>query len=148
MAVALINFGVDLITDFPIGSKVRNNELKTPLHLATTPEMATFLLQHGAKVDAKDNYKDTKLCDASWHGDLEMVKVLLQYEAAPNALCYHNETALQLVTNEHDITNNTELVELLLKHGAKVDVTNQQSMTPLHFASSYGNIGEVQVLIK
>ena len=30
LAVALINFGVDLITDFPIGSKVRNNELKTP----------------------------------------------------------------------------------------------------------------------
>ena len=30
LAVALINFGVDLITDFPMESKVRNNQLKTP----------------------------------------------------------------------------------------------------------------------
>ena len=140
MANMLIYFGAD--------PNARNNKLETPLHLAKTPKMATFLLQHGAKIEAKNNYNDTKLCDASWHGDLEMAKVLLRYEAAPNALCYHNETALHLVTNEHDITNNTELVELLLKHGANANVTDQQSMTPLHLASSYGNIGEVQVLIK
>ena len=140
----------NVLTYFGADPNARNNELKTPLHVATTPEMATFLLQHGAKVDAKDNYKDTKLCDASWHGDLEMVKVLLQYEAAPNALCYHNETPLHIVTNVHDITktNNTELVEMLLKHGANANVTNQQSMTPLHFASKNGNLGEVQALIK
>ena len=138
----------NVLTYFGADPNARNIELKTPLHLATTPEMATFLLQHGAKIDAKNNYNGTKLCDASWNGDLEMVKVLLQYEAAPNALCYQNETALELATNRYEKTNNTDLVELLLKHGANANVNNEQSMTPLHFASRDGNIGEVQVLIK
>ena len=68
-----------------------------------------------------------------------MTKVLLNYGANPNITCHWNRTALQMATfapahydwmkevelrNKKIVENRTELIELLLKHGAKVDVTD------------------------
>ena len=42
---------------------------------------------------------------------------------------------------------NFELVRLLLRHGAKIDVRNGQGEQPLHYAAKNGNTQVVELLL-
>jgi ankyrin repeat protein len=52
-----------------------------------------------------------------------------------------------LRSNSTTFVRSTKVVELLLKSGADVDVTNAYGQTPLHAACSHGNIDTVQALL-
>ena len=137
---------------------------ETPIFETKDPEIATFLLQHGASVDhqGEGHGDNTRLCVAARSEDIEMTKVLLNYGANPNITCHWNRTALQMATfapahydwmkevelrNKKIVENRTELIELLLKHGAKVDVTDWKMKTPLHYVAYEGNPSEAKLLI-
>ncbi|KFZ17748.1 hypothetical protein V501_01578 [Pseudogymnoascus sp. VKM F-4519 (FW-2642)] len=91
--------------------------------------------------------------------DVEMIKVLFQYRADPNAVCiggdwsdfdddpfYLPRTPLQ----EASINGNKEIVEILLEHGADVNsppVTGNGA-TALQYAAMHGFLGIVHLLLE
>lgn len=74
----------------------------------------------------------------------EMVAVLLNHGAAVNTHCLQGWTALQQAV----FVNNVEICEMLLKSGAKHNVTNMYGITPLFTAAQTGQVATLRFLIQ
>lgn len=131
---------------------VRDEFGRTPLHMATTQgnlELAKWLIEKGANVNAEAStlQRYTPLRYAAFGDSLlvkedvniQLIKLLLLKGADPNAKYARNKKALL-----HDISNSAnyrdyykqsvEVAKVLLEFGADVNVTDNNSETPLHRA--------------
>lgn len=119
----------------------------TPLLLACSggyADVARYLIQAGAKVDAVKSTEGTRvLCIASGNGHLPIVNLLLEGGADPNARGQNGRTALYTATTN----GRKEVVDALIKAGAKVDLADDQGRSPLFAASQRGLIGVVAALL-
>jgi ankyrin repeat protein/beta-lactamase regulating signal transducer with metallopeptidase domain len=101
----------------------RTNSGETILHLAATARRDTsssasfieFLLEHGAYLDARDNFEWTPLHRAALLGELEVARVLLTHGADTSSRTNDGKTPSDLAREKGHIG----IVELLRKHGAK-----------------------------
>lgn len=83
------------------------------------PDVARFLLGHGANVDAVDSqFKRTALIYATLSAKPEMVQVLLDHGAKVGAKDAAGRTALDYV-RYHTDADSRKIAALLRKHGAK-----------------------------
>jgi ankyrin repeat protein len=110
-----------------IQARLDNDEIdreygETPLMLASEQghaAMVQFLLLHGANANARDTDGYTPLLFAvekARQPDTEVVRMLLQAGAAPNAHDYHaGDTALETAEQRHL----TEIIRLLQQAGAR-----------------------------
>lgn len=73
-----------------------------------------------------------------------MVAVLLNHGMAVNTHCIHGCTALQ----EAVAQNNVEICEMLLKAGAKHNLTNKFGISPLFTAAQSGHLTTLRFLLK
>ncbi|XP_018576917.1 26S proteasome non-ATPase regulatory subunit 10-like [Anoplophora glabripennis] len=55
-----------------------------PLHMAYHPDICHLLIRHGARIDAVNRYNKTLLHKLMEHGSLEVVHMLLYYNADAN----------------------------------------------------------------
>jgi uncharacterized protein len=105
-----------------------------------------FLLKNGADVSlsARNAQKVTALHGAVARRDLEIVKMLLEAGADPNARQERGFAPL------HDAAANGSepLVELLLKHGARADAKTGDGKTPADMAAERGHKEIVEKLKK
>ena len=140
-----------------------NVHYETPIFETSIPEIVTVLLQNGANLDHKNKEGNTRLCEVAKIKYTKMTEALLKNGADPNIFCMKNSTALQLATDPYPdlpesahllffvmqkrVIDRTEIMELLLKNGARVDVTDQQMQTPLHYVACKGNPSEAKILI-
>jgi cytohesin len=123
----------------------------TPLHAAALSNLtnaARVLIQHGAKVQARDLAGFTPLLRAATLGSTEMAALLLENNASPDASVVSpinpgmpmpgrtaaGNTALHFAALRGD----TNLIQLLLKAGASVNPANAAGMTPLDLATQPG----------
>jgi ankyrin repeat protein len=147
VVVALLDAGADPQTPGSGGL--------APLHQAVLSgqvEITRILLQRGAKVDARDNLGRTPLLTfASGSIDnLDVVKILLQAGADPNAVQQGDETSVLEYIALH---GRVAEAELLVTAGARVNARNSLwGMTPLHYAvdcwdGAKGNHDMVRFLI-
>ena len=120
-----------------------------------------LILDRGLHVDAEDNYAMTLLQVASRHGHLEIVKFLIDNGAAVNAVEIDSRSALHFATirghlsivrflleNKADVnlrkrlgltplhvvmqySKQTDLVQVLLDHGADIEAPDDRGDTPL-----------------
>lgn len=78
------------------------------------------LLKQGASPNCRDHCTPLQL--AVRHGNIAMVEMLLTHGANPNVRTLMGHTALQFaMTSKHEEPLMLQLVELLLKYGAKAD---------------------------
>jgi ankyrin len=124
----------------------------TPLNCAVVrenQEIAEFLLAHGADPNIPNRNGLTPLEQASSRGKetaLALAKLLLAHGAQTNPT---NATESTIPTLEWAVsTDNPELVNLLLEHGAYVKAADTSGDTPLHTAVSRGDIEIAEALIK
>jgi len=106
-----------------------------------------LLLEHGADIEEQRGFTfGTALHDASFHGQLEIVDLLLQYKANVNArtLGKYNEDPLILSS----VFGHHEVARLLLKHGAGVNAQYDFADSPLYRAATWGHIEFVRLLLK
>jgi ankyrin repeat protein len=113
----------------------------TPLHLAAafaTPEAVNLLLTHGAMVDSvsKNPQANQPLHAAlALSRNPETVRLLLTAGANPNAVQAGGFTPIFSAAT----ANRRDLAELLISHGAKVQIRSHQDKTPADFARERGH---------
>lgn len=110
-----------------------------PLHAAAWngyAEIAKLLLEHGADVNAKDKYGWTPLlyAAASPCDNKETISLLLACGANPNVVDREGRTPLR----EKAIWGHTDIVRLLLEHGADANAKNNKGETAYDAALSRG----------
>jgi uncharacterized protein len=117
----------------------------TPLHCAAENgdlEMIDVLLRAGAPIDAEDRGDQTPLLTAARSGQTKAVEHLLGAGANVHA---NKSTILCYACENKDCL---DLVELLIKAGAKVNVTGGfRRATPLHVATEYDQAVVVRALL-
>ncbi|KAI0286410.1 ankyrin repeat-containing domain protein [Russula brevipes] len=144
----------------------------TPLHAASYKgdlTTASLLLQYGADVnssiggqvplrrayngghvglsdgDMRDgNRLGTVLHHASYDGQLEMVRLLLQAGADVNGKGFADQTPLHLAV----IKGQTKVAQLLIQHGADANAKCEISFTPFQAATMYARHNIVQLMLE
>lgn len=113
-----------------------------------TQKVVEFLLEAGADVDAKEvtgNYQGwTALMIASYRGELEKVKWLLEAQAAVNLQNFDGVTPLGFAASKGHL----EVVNLLLSAGADVDSQSNNGETALTFAAKLGDCEMIRTLLE
>ncbi|KAK8013197.1 ankyrin repeat protein [Apiospora marii] len=133
--------------------EVRFEDGQTPLHIAARCgnfDVAEMLLNKGLECDIKDKEGNTPLLlctfDCGRRTDLSVIKLLLKKGA--DWRIPRNDGQTPLISASLDYHDLGGMVPLLLENGAD---PNAQSLyhgwTPLHAASSGGNLRTVQLLL-
>jgi ankyrin repeat protein len=105
-------------------------------------DMMRWLMDQGADVNA-----GAPLRSAIYGGQVEAVAFLLGQGADPNVRVNSRNVAL------HEAAGNTHvdtvaMLELLIEHGAKLEVAGWYGQTPLHVAADRGNLSAVRYLVE
>lgn len=107
----------------------------TPLHLAAgynNLDVAEYLLEHGADVNAQDKGGLIPLHNASSYGHLDVAALLIRFNTEVNATDRWGFTPLHEAAQK----GRTQLCALLLAHGADPHMKNQEGQTPLDLATA------------
>jgi ankyrin repeat protein len=139
-----------------INTRVDNSSRATVLMIAVhyeKPDVAKFLIEKGADVNAKTAHGQTALFEASAYGELDVVKMLLAKGADVNFVVHDDSegddpgcTPLLLAAENGQL----EVVKLLLEKGADVNAkssynTIHECATPLigacEVAKDFGRLG-------
>ncbi|XP_034535658.1 dynein heavy chain 12, axonemal-like [Notolabrus celidotus] len=120
---------------------------KTPLFIAVEKgliENASFLLQHGADPDCKDQDEDAPLFAAVRSERTDLVKLLLRRGSRVNQEGCHGRRPL----HEASRLGKSALVNLLLEAGATTDPRSHYGLTPLALAAQGGHLEVVETLLR
>lgn len=117
----------------------------TPLIIAVynnETEVAEWLLQNGAAVDAQDASGNTALMGTAFKGYISLVEKLLDAGANVNQHNFQGATALTFAATFGQL----QIAELLLKNGADLQVQDVRGKSPLAHAIIQENEAMIELL--
>ena len=126
----LTNDTINIPADILDPIKNKNTDLDNAIKI-----MEIIIFTHNGNIHG---YHDQALVYASDKGNLDVVELLLNYDADVNAC---DDSALRWASSNGHMA----VVELLIKHGANIDAKNTDA---LRMASQYGHLPAVECLIK
>jgi ankyrin repeat protein len=137
----LIELGADI--------NARNKNGETPLYIAVqtgSEEGIKLLSEQGADINIKDIYGNSPLHYAAGIGQLEIVKLLIKEwgDDVVKAKNNNNESALHCAAKGGHV----QVVDLLIRHGAKTENRDKYGNSPLHCAAEAGELEVVKLLIE
>ena len=149
----------DLVAKYPQHVNTGSGMYGAPLVAALAGrhfQTARHLLHNGAHVDVREDGGMTPLFLAVWYGDLEMVRVLLDYKADVNARNVHDMTPIHesprgsqsLDVHHHSPQMLVDIARLVLEHGADVNAQARDGWTPLHDAAKFGQVEVARVFLE
>ena len=107
-------------------------------------ELASLLLEKGAKVNSQDENLWTPLHKASKNGYFDLACLLISFNANGNAQTKRYSTPLHLASKEGHLN----LARLLIKNGAFVNAQNKSFWSPLNIASKCGHLDLAKLLLQ
>ena len=136
----------------------QDNEGETPLHLLLGNtdrddddilDLARLLLEHTSDVNIRTTDEWTLLHVAAFYGRLEIVRMLLDLDANPNAETKGSETPLGLVLRGrfNSQERGASITRLLLGRGVDVNASAKGLATPLHSAAFNGKLEIARILL-
>lgn len=99
------------------------------------------VIAEGVPLDAFDDETGSALGHAAGFGDAQACAILLEAGASPNA-----DASAYGGTPLH-VAGSPAVVDVLLQHGANIEATYSDGITPLHLAAQIGNIEVVKHLL-
>jgi len=112
-------------------------------------DVATLLLDKGARIDRKTNDGTTPLLASVQFGKLPLLQLLLERKAQVELTNVSGETPLMIAAEGTAyMPNNAPLVEALIGAGAHVDVVDQRGRSALYRASAEGKEDAMALLIE
>ena len=108
---------------------------------------ADLLHRNGAHPRVRGNCEYAPLHAAVYSGNLEMVRILIEYDADVNARDVDGWTPLYVASGSLYLQGGS-IVRLLLEHGADINVRTKRDQTPLHCASVYGKLEAASLLLE
>ncbi|KAH9005380.1 ankyrin repeat-containing domain protein [Lactarius hatsudake] len=162
---------VRLLIEHGAGVTAQDARHTMPLHLASSSgltnahETVRLLIEHGADVNAQDGDHSTPLHLGAFSGSTETMRLLIEHGADVTAQDRVHRTPLHMASSWDDTTSadrplhddemfdekfneKGDTVRLLIDHGANVAAQDDNNLTPLHLASSYGNAETMLLLIE
>ena len=108
-------------------------------------EAAKLFLAEGIDVNATNERGQTALMRAVEYQHTEVVTLLLERGADVNfTKAYVDRSAFMEAAN----SGNPVIMKQLVERGAKINETDRQGYTPLHYACTWGHVEAVKLLIK
>ena len=149
---------VHLLLDRGADANAESDIEETPLHSVSCGEydsqeagvrVAQLLLERGADVNARRKDHSTSLHVASYYGNFEIVKLLLDHDANANAKSLIEEGPLHKVScGEYESQEaGARVARLLLERSADVNSQCYDRSTPLHLASYNGKLEIARLLL-
>ncbi|KRX95030.1 Tankyrase-1, partial [Trichinella pseudospiralis] len=132
-----------LVTAENVSCRDGQGRNSTPLHLAAgynNYDVAEYLINMGADVNAQDKGGLIPLHNAASYGHLEIAHLLIENNGDVNAQDLWGFTPLHEAAQK----GRTHLVTLLLNHGADPTIRNQENQIPLELATAE----DVRVLLQ
>ncbi|MDQ6706867.1 MAG: ankyrin repeat domain-containing protein [Acidobacteriota bacterium] len=112
---------------------------------ADSPERVKLLVEKGAAVNARSKVGRTPLIIAAAHsGNLETVRLLVSKGAALDARDELGNTPLHEAARANDMA----LISFFLEKSLDPAIRNRAGITPLLFASGFGNLEAMKILLK
>jgi len=141
---------VKLLLEHGADARAKSKHGETALHSAASrgdTEIAAMLIERGADVNAEISGGTTPLHQGSWNGHEEILKLLLAKGAEVDPKTTGGVTPLYQAAGPGAERHDKGCVEVLLAHGASVNVTDERGNTMLHTAAYYGNKGVIEILL-
>ncbi|KAF9877519.1 hypothetical protein CkaCkLH20_05219 [Colletotrichum karsti] len=132
-----------LLDDARVKVDLQNNDGETALHIAVKlfdESLVKTLLDHGAKVNISDKQGRTPILLAAGDAHLEALREELETVDADVPLGKELRIAVK--------RSNKWLVKVLLDHGAKVDIQDNDGRTPISLAAGDGHLEAVKELVR
>ena len=133
----LIKGGADLNQKEPFWNQ-------SPIYFAQDVKTLNLLLANGADPNLRSEESQTLLCELSEEGNVEMVKALLEDERTDPNFFGKGESPLHVACRE----SHSDIVHLLCKRGAEIDLKNEWEETPLEIAQAQGNKKVLKKLLR
>ncbi|HLM01596.1 MAG TPA: ankyrin repeat domain-containing protein, partial [Pyrinomonadaceae bacterium] len=130
-----------------VNAKDKNYGAATALHVAVdmgNAEIARYLLDMGAKINARDKERRTPLMSIDSDASPELVRMLLDYRARVNAFDVGGNTPLMLAAQYE----NAEVLRVLLDAGANLNAQNKEGKTALMLAAENDCYANVEALLE
>jgi len=150
---------VKLLIDRGANVRAIDDTHHTPLHWANNKETAELLIDAGADVNAKTKREGKILLFSSAWGAaqghpkshqmyLDLAKLLIVKGADVNVKLKSGETTLHTVARSYSEKHASEVCELLIANGAKVNEVNAKGQTPLDEALANKRTKTAEILRK
>ena len=103
-------------------------------------------MRQGRSVYKADNEGNTPLHFSGIYGNVEITEALVSFgeDIDVNKCNFKSITALYEAVN----TEQLDVADFLLRHGAKVDCDDSSGKTPLHIAAANGSIQAIELLLR
>ena len=149
---------VQVLFDHGADAKLETEPGVTALHMVSLGEYdsqeqgastARLLLERGVDVNARKKDSLTSLHEAAFRGNVEVARVLLDYDANANLETDYGETALHMVSRgKYDSKEQgAATARLLLECGVDVNARKNGGLTSLHEAAFNRKAEVTQVLL-
>ncbi|KAL8731710.1 MAG: hypothetical protein Q9181_004209 [Wetmoreana brouardii] len=139
---------VRLLLQYGATVDTRDASAFCPSHLAAMRGhygVMELLLQEHARIDEPGPNGETPLRIASDKGYLEVAELLLRAKAKVNA---RDKKRLSTPLHTAAMNGDEAMIDLLIRHGAHLEVKDGELMTPLHYACEAGKDRVVALLLK
>ena len=135
-AIALIKRGMDGNTVDREGNTLLFQAVRRDI-----PELVDYLIRHRARLNVRNRNGETAVSIAAFKGNLSYVKLLV--DAGADVNLYGWSPLIYAAYNGH-----AQIVDYLLRRGARIDATTENGSSALFFAARFGHIEVVELLLK
>ena len=150
---------VELLLDHCASAEAQNNDGSTPLHVAASKvkmsqEIVQLLVENGTNIDLQNNKGRTALHEASRSCRVDIIQLILNHNVEVDTPDSDGSTPLYLAIPEWRLTVSktrleaaNEAVQLLLKHGAKINMQNHTGRAVLHRAAEHCYLDIIRLIL-